>query len=438
MNKLSQYNYMIPYEDRVVYYNGISRYVFSLNKKEHERIQELLKNLVSFEANYTSVFNRFKEWGFVIDEEVDEIDVLRFRNRKEIYSDRTYRLFINPTLECNFSCWYCYEKHPAGYMSDETMERIKKHIVYMIEQAKIDGLVLSWFGGEPLLYFDEIVYPISIFAKQLCEEYRIPFSNGATTNASKITPDMVRKMKEIDMDGFQITLDGDESRHNKIRNENGAATFRKIIENIGLLCEHLPDVYITLRINYDNQTLERSDMLSVFNLIPESYRKNIGVDFQRVWQTGGNAAGEYQKRKSLYDSCSELGYASNGISQVFMLGRNHKCYSDRRYYAELNYDGKVYRCTARGYDDKYVLGELQEDGRIVWDEKKVAGLIGKATFENEMCLACRYLPLCMGPCSQKRKETPDEHLERICYLNDCEISPETAITDYYKRKMDLI
>ncbi len=438
MNKLSQYNYMIPYEDRVVYYNGISRYVFSLNKKEHERIQELLKNLVSFEANYTSVFNRFKEWGFVIDEEVDEIDVLRFRNRKEIYSDRTYRLFINPTLECNFSCWYCYEKHPAGYMSDETMERIKKHIVYMIEQVKIDGLVLSWFGGEPLLYFDEIVYPISIFAKQLCEKYRIPFKNGATTNASKINPDMVRKMKEIDMDGFQITLDGDESRHNKIRNENGRATFRKIIENIGLLCEHLPDVYITLRINYDNQTLERSDMLSVFKMIPEQYRKNIGVDFQRVWQTGGSATGEYQKRKTLYDSCSELGYAPNGISQAFMLGRNHKCYSDRRFYAELNYDGKVYRCTARGYDDKYVLGELLEDGRIVWDEKKLAGLIGKATFENEMCLACRYLPLCLGPCSQKRKETPDENLDCICYLNDCEISPETAIIDYYKRKMDLI
>ncbi len=438
MNKLSQYNYLVPYEERVIYYNGISRHVFSLDKKEHERMQELLQDLVSFEANYTSVFNRFKEWGFVIDEEVDEIDVLRFRNRKEIYSDRTYRLFINPTLECNFSCWYCYEKHPAGRMSDETMERIKKHIVYMIEQVKIDGLVLSWFGGEPLLYFDEIVYPISIFAKQLCEKYRIPFKNGATTNASKINPDMVRKMKEIDMDGFQITLDGDESRHNKIRNENGRATFRKIIENIGLLCEHLPDVYITLRINYDNQTLERSDMLSVFKMIPEQYRKNIGVDFQRVWQTGGSATGEYQKRKTLYDSCSELGYAPNGISQAFMLGRNHKCYSDRRFYAELNYDGKVYRCTARGYDDKYVLGELLEDGRIVWDEKKLAGLIGKATFENEMCLACRYLPLCLGPCSQKRKETPDENLDCICYLNDCEISPETAIIDYYKRKMDLI
>lgn len=437
MNKLSAYNYTVPYGDRIIYYNGISRHMFSLNKQEHERIQNLFQDLISFEINFTSVFSRFKEWGFLIDEDVDEMDILRLRNRNEIYSDRQYRLFINPTLECNFSCWYCYEKHPQGYMTEEVIERIKKHIAYMVERVRIDSLTLSWFGGEPLLYFNEVVYPISLFAKRVCEEHHIPFRNGATTNASKIDLNMVMKMKEINMNGFQITIDGDEPRHNKIRNENGSPTFRKIVNNIGLLCEHIPDIYITLRVNYDNQTLERSDMMSVFNIIPEKYRTNIGVDFQRVWQTGGAITEENEKRKTLYDESRTMGYAANGISQVFMLGKNHKCYSDRRFYAEVNYDGKVYRCTARGYEDKYVVGELTEDGRIVWDEKKLAKLIGKATFENKMCLACKYLPLCMGPCSQRVRETPVDKLENICYLKDCEISPETAMIDYYKQKMKL-
>lgn len=438
MYRLSKYNYIVPCENKYIYYNGISRQIFSLNEEEHQRIQEFWKDLISFEINYNSVFHQFMEWGFIVDDKTDEIDILRFRNHKEIYSDRSYRLFINPTLDCNFSCWYCYQKHPKGYMDVDIQERVKKYIVYLIEQERIDSLTLSWFGGEPLLYFYEVVYPISIFAKKICEEHHIPFRNGVTTNASKIDLGIVKKMKEIDFFGFQITIDGDEKRHDKIRNENGKPSFQKIMNNINLLCENLPDVYITLRVNYDNQTLQRSDMRAVFSMIPEKYRSHIGVDFQRVWQTGWTVKGENMERKNLYKECCDLGFVDPGISTVFMLGHNHKCYSDRRYYAEINYDGKVYRCTARGYEDKYVVGELKENGQIIWDEKKLAQCIGKATFENRMCLVCKYLPLCMGPCSQKLIETSEDKLENICYLKDCEVSPEDAIINYYQHKMKIL
>lgn len=100
----------------------------------------------------------------------DEISLLRYRNHQHIYADRDYSLFLNPTLECNFSCWYCYETHEKGYMSEKMIEKIKKHIIYMIEKIHINSLTLSWFGGEPLLYFNEVVYPISLFAKEICEK----------------------------------------------------------------------------------------------------------------------------------------------------------------------------------------------------------------------------------------------------------------------------
>lgn len=288
------------------------------------------------------------------------------------------------------------------------------------------------------LCYYEVVYPISVFAKEVCEKYHIPFRNGITTNASKIDLAMVDKMKEINFFSFQITIDGDEKRHNKIRNEKGVPSFQRIMANINLLCENLFDVYIVLRVNYDDQTLEQSDMSSVFKGIPEQYRSHIGVDFQRVWQTVGKEKGENIERKKLYNECCDLGFADQGISAVFMPRHHYKCYADRRYYAEINYDGKVYRCTARGYEDKYVVGELKENGQIAWNEKKMAKCIGKATFENKMCLACKYLPLCMGPCSQKIMETPEDKLSNICYLRDCEITPEDAIIGYYKQKMKLL
>lgn len=62
--------------------------------------------------------------GFIVEIDKDEIDVLRYKNRMEVFSNRKYKLVINPTLECNFACWYCYEKHPQGYMSEDTISKI--------------------------------------------------------------------------------------------------------------------------------------------------------------------------------------------------------------------------------------------------------------------------------------------------------------------------
>lgn len=110
-------------------------------------------------------------------------------------------------------------------MKAEVIERIKKHILHMVEMEKIPVFHLSWFGGEPLLYFKEVVYSISLYTKHLCKENGISFYNSITTNASKITPEMVDQMNEISLSIFQITIDGDKERHDKIRNEEGNPSF---------------------------------------------------------------------------------------------------------------------------------------------------------------------------------------------------------------------
>lgn len=435
MYKLSNYNFYISDKDRIIYFNGITSSVFSVNKEEHQRLQSLFLDLISFEINYTSVFKMFKNWGYILDENQDEIDVLRFRNRKTVFWDRSYKLVINPTLECNFNCWYCYEKHPEGRMSLEVIEKCKKHILYMLKYEKISSLVLDWFGGEPLLYFDEVVYLIGSYARKMCDEYQVPFFHYMTTNASRIDLQMIEKMKEIGVNGFQITIDGDRKKHDRIRNEKGEPSFSKIVNNINLLCEKLNNVQITLRVNYDDNTLKYSDMENVFSMISPENRKYITVSFQRVWQTIKAGQGENPERIQWAKKSVEMGFKVPSLASVFGVGIVRKCYVDRIYHAEINYDGKVYRCTARDYSDKYVMGELSDSGEIKWNEEKMAKQYAKATFENDMCLKCKYLPLCMGPCSQKIVETPKEILSQICYLSYAEVKPESVIVDYYEQKM---
>lgn len=435
MYKLSNYSYFIENEGRVIYFNGLSNQVFSMSEVEHKSIQDLFNDLISFEINYTSIFNKFREWGFIVDSSIDEVDILRYRNRNEVFVNRDYMLVLNPTLDCNFKCWYCYQTHSKGQMDKNMIEKVKKHITYMIKEKHVDSFRLSWFGGEPLLCFSEIVYPISMHTKRLCEEHNIPFYCDATTNGYKIDDAMVAKMWEIGMSRLQITLDGDAARHNKVRNENGEPSFDRIIHNIEMLCEKIDTIQIILRINYDNQTLHICDLESVFKLFKDKHRKNISVDFQKVWQSFSetNETNENILRKKLYDTCCELGFNQLGGSGVFKVGQTHKCYVDKLYHAEINFDGKVYRCTARDYSDKYVMGELLETGEIKWKESKMAIRYGKAAFDNEQCIVCKYLPLCMGPCCQVIAETAGK--ENLCYLDKAEINPSTVIVNFYKQKM---
>lgn len=204
------------------------------------------------------------------------------------------------------------------------------------------------------------------------------------------------------------------------------------------MLRQVDEVGIVLRINYDAQTLEVSDLKGAFELLDERFRHKVRVDFQRVWQTSPATEGENQKRLEFYETCSLLGYNQREIANVFNIGLTHKCYTDRFYHAEFNYDGKVYRCTARDYSDKYVVGVLSEDGRVQWNEQEMARRYGKATFENKICLVCKYLPLCMGPCSQKMVETPEAEIDRVCYLHQAEVMPETVVLDYYHRKIKLL
>lgn len=326
-------------------------------------------------------------------------------------------------------------KRPYGSRS---YKKIKKYIEYKVIKDRVSSVHVSWFGGEPLLYFNEVVFPISLFAKDLCDSMKTPFMCSITTNASKINSDIIEKMKLIDLKHFQITLDGARKRHDKIRNENGQPSYDLIMNNIMDICLKMNDANITLRINYDDQTLKDKQLEEIFSYIPVEYRKKITPNFQRVWQTIKGKPTKNERRLELYNYCRNIGYKVCDPANVFQVGSYYKCYADRFNHLEINYDGKIYFCTARSLSEENVPGILMDNGRILWNESKVAKRYAKATFDNEMCIQCKYLPLCMGPCSQKIIETPIDQLSNICNLKISEIPPETVIIEYYKEKMKIL
>lgn len=430
--KVSKYNFYIKYKENILYFNGISRSMLLFKPQEHLFFQEQFQNLNNFIQNYPTLFEFLKSRFFIIENSLDEISYIKYLNHCAIFLNKDYRITINPTLECNFKCWYCYESHKKGKLSLDVQDKIIKHIEYVLENKLIDSIDLGWFGGEPLLYFSEIVYPISLKIKSLTTYYQIPFSNHATTNAYLINVDMIKKFQEINLSSFQITIDGNERKHNLIRNENGNPSFKRIIKNVIELCERLYNCSIILRVNYDNDTLKNID--SMLDLIPSQIRKKITISLNRVWQT---VTPEIKKNinnieifNHIYNKCLEYGYnisSADSIPKSFI-----RCDCDKFWNLEINYDGKIYKCTV-DYN-KESQGEFTGSGEIIWKDYIYANMYGKETFDNPRCLKCKLLPICLGPCSRKTIEKKQNPSCTIlpCNMAGAEIDFENIIINHYK------
>lgn len=421
--KSSKYNFFIPYKDRVICFNGISGKVFSVSK-EHEF--DDIKQYIETPIGKNNVTDFLVQNKFIIEDSMDELEFLKTNNRRSIF-DNSYHLIINPTLECNFKCWYCYEKAVVGRMSDHTMKKIKNLIKNITSEENIDELIISWFGGEPMLYFCQVIYPISLFARNVCEKNNVKFETNMTTNGFLFSRERIQMLREIKMMRFQITIDGNKKTHNKVRNQNGKPSFDEIVNNIISICTYIPNIHITLRINYTNEILKQ-DIGETLSLFPKQIRKNIRVDFQRVWQTEGERNAVELLRN--IDLASDMGFAP-ALCGEYSIHRYHRCYADRFNFAHINFDGKVYRCTARDYSQRYECGELSEAGEIIWNTKINELMFSKSNFDNEKCLSCKLLPICVGPCYQNYRDYKEGKSSAFCFEGNNEIDVNTFIVRYY-------
>jgi len=424
--KLSKYNYFYQQDiDTYTCINLINKTIFAIDAEKYKLIQNYTDNIEVISNINPSLFSALNKLGIIIEKDFNEINFLIAEHRKTIYSTNNYRLTIMPTLECNFKCWYCYEDRIAGRMTQETMQSIFKHVKNIIENYSVKNLQLDWFGGEPLICFDDVVFNLSKKIKKFCIDKHITFNNVITTNGALINSDMVKKFKQIDLRSFQITLDGNEKHHNRVKKvPNGESMYRKTINNILEIIDQLSDPTIMLRINYTEQNLQSIN--EIINDIPENYRKKIEITLQQVWQT--------EKVNDNIDivPCNEKFSESGFIAPLYKLeGKFYRCYADLLSQVVINYNGDIFKCTARDFAHHEPEGKIQKDGSIKWNNVYFKRL-SSTTVENEICLSCNFLPACWGPCSQKVLEQKEGEFDQICNKAGIEKTIKILMTDFYK------
>lgn len=434
-DKVSRYNIEIENENCILLYNTLSNKILPISFKDYASIETLLEYLPEFQGIYPNLYNAFKKSGFIINQEFDELAFIKLENKKRIYCHNNYRITINPTLDCNLKCWYCSvnytgAKHNKEKMSDEVINNINNHIQFLATTQNAKSITLDWFGGEPLMYFDEVISKISNFTKNIALKNNVTFSQIITTNATLLNIDRIKQMRDFNFAFFQITLDGNEQRHNKIKYySDKRGTYKDIVNNINLICEIIPNVQVALRINYDMQTLK--NIQDILNDISENSKRCITIDFQRVWQVKCTDEIRQLLQKAKQD------IKKSGFRSGFWAYRPltfQRCYADSFHYYVINYNGKIFKCTARDYGDDKVIGILQPTGVIDWNDGLLGKIYESMPFENERCENCNMLPICMGPCVLKNYEARTYNGTVPCLYENAEYSLSSYVIDLARQR----
>lgn len=402
--KPSKYNFILYRNGKSYWYNGFSHIFFQLSEGLGRKVEEVVcSEPESLREISESLYDKLVQGCFIVDDNVDEVKRVLEQNEYAV-NGKGYLLTILPTLNCNFRCWYCIQEHLAGTkMSPETIEKVKRHLEAKMESPDLQFLSIEWFGGEPFMYFD-VIKEISDFAKELCRKKGIHFTSTATTNGYFLTQDKIPFLKEYDFNRFQITLDGVRSAHDKVKFQSGCeSAFDHVLTNINTMLDEMPGLNMILRINYTRENLDESIVEQVCSFISPENRSRVTVMPRKVWQI--KPGDTFQKTTEhiwrKFKGARFRIYNSSIVTDFV------PCYTCRKNFLTINYNGQVLKCTAN--DDLYSAdppGYLDDNGEVVM-KKEYELKYALKSFDNDKCLDCKYLPLCMGRCPNHHN--PEKH-----------------------------
>ena len=427
-HKLSKYVYFIDCGNCIVMYNLRSRDFLSLNTDLGKLLDSARDNIDMLRKKHPDLFRLMEEKEFIVDADTDEIKQLVDEWEQEDSDTRKFSIIVNPTLGCNLRCWYCYENHEhKPLMNESVYNSILRLIDNKLQSEKFESLNISFFGGEPLLGFDKIVMPILTYACQKCKNKGKSITTHFTTNGVLLTKDVLDAINNLELSSkamFQITLDGNREIHNQSRvGINKAPTYDTVLANIIRAAES--QNMVCVRLNYKAENLMSFlDVLDDFADLPDETKRYIRFNLQQIWQDCNcntvdisnlvkNVKNNFRKEKFFIDS-------NDGNCR-------HCCYADMENSVVVNYDGNVYKCTAREFLPENREGVLYEDGTIEMNnlyEKRMA-----VKYSNPSCLECKILPICNGGCSQHKLEA---NSQTWCYYNISEEEKDKRVISSLK------
>lgn len=394
--KKSKFNLLVEKsEEYALLFNFYSRGFVKLDKDNYQKFEDL-----SFSPG-DQVLKELKNGFFIHDDDVDELEMLDARNRVSRYATSHFGLTIVPTLDCLFSCEYCFESKKKEYMSLKTENEIIEFFKRVL--SGIRHFHVSWFGGEPLLAFGTMDRLSSEFIR-LCEESRVSYSSDLITNGYLLTPKNIDWLKQIKVGQMQITFDGDEETHNQRRKlKNGGPTFRVIMDN---LKNAAGNFRIKIRVNIDKKNVQKVER---FFPVLEQYgiQDKVSVYYGSIF-SATEACKDYESSCLDIDALGDilldfhkdaLDKNQKYISFPFPLATLGGCGAMKPNHFIIDPQGYLHKCLNTVGTDLENIGHISQPIQMT---PRLAWWLTWDPLKEKECRECQVLPLCGGGCPYNR------------------------------------
>ena len=296
------------------------------------------------------------------------------------------------TRRCNLNCLHCgakKEKYPRELSTEQV-----KSLITDLSLMKVQTFSVT--GGEPLLRDD--IFEISSFARSK------GLNTGIATNGFFINKPNSMKIAKI-FDSVQISLDGPENIHNKIRGNKQA--FGRVIKGIGLLkTNHCRQITIS----------------SVFTPVNIDYLEDLGKIIEElkinIWKIlTVMPIGKVENNKTMYLDKIQIAKLFKFIGKnkkklnieigenLGFLGNWDKKVRQEPFFCPVGFlaccigvDGKVRGCPEQPDLPYFREGDILKDKiKTIWD-KGFKKYRDRDFLNNVNCQKCSNKEKCLGGC----------------------------------------
>jgi len=401
--KPSRFNRFVPTPDgKTLAFNSFTASLAEIDSESLPIVRKLLANSQppSGEKEH-EIHGALCQGKYLIDDVTDELALLTLQNRRQRFSRDSFVLTIAPTMACNFACDYCFERHTASHMNEDTEQALVRFVEKEIIRSK--DMHVTWFGGEPTLCLDMIERLQSAFTKLIVRHNLTMQPGFIITNGYLLNAANSRRLASAGVTRAQVTLDGPPEIHDARRKlKNGKGSFGRIIEN---LKEAADILHILIRVNVDRVNLASAREV-VRILRDEQLLSKVAIVFSPV--TGGD-----QVCADVHGRCFSTSEFARGQSELYRrlleddftqieypsLASGGHCGADSDHAYVVAPNGLLFKCWEDlSTDNSKSVGSIFTEEVTPRQQKNLAAYLSWDPLALPGCRDCNILPVCMGGC----------------------------------------
>jgi radical SAM protein with 4Fe4S-binding SPASM domain len=308
---------------------------------------------------------------------------------------------VRLTKACNLRCPHCYVNAELPLEDELRFDEIKKVID---ELAKLKTFSVFYTGGEPFLRKDIV--------KILQYTHQKELGISISTNGTLLSKNLLKKIKNIPFELFQISLDGTKEIHESIR---GKGVWGKAIEAIKLakriLKKNIGLGIVLMKRNWKilheviyEGFMAGADKFTLLcliltgranksqNLTPKEFLESVKLAFD-----------EYEKLRGKIKIAKDTTIPPALIPEKWRKKGLYKTFAPCSfpYYIAINSNGEIAPCDGLFNCPEMIIGNIRENSLSeIWHKSKLLKELRKIDPSDlkGVCKKCIYKNYCAGGC----------------------------------------